>query len=290
MPSPAVYDGPNGFDFDHPTLTLAAACQAERLRRAAAQLANWIVQHREAEKLGFPDSYSVQVVEGAALLVAVTCFHDVRFGAMAGWPESAGVASATAFKLATGLVDAFNLYMSDGASAMSARTHDLARQYATAENVRACLHIAELCPSIFDGPDGGERFEQATAAWEKVHAGRIDSTTRDSSAQNQLEAAFALISPEPDASTPSTHSNTHKATPSPESPANRAKRGGGRSRIKDGTDDRRLFEAWKMEERADLYDLAKRFHMTREQAAKIIKRLDARESRAKTHKPRQARS
>lgn len=260
MPSPAVYDGPDGLDFDHATLTLAAACQAERLRRAAAQLANWIVQRREAEKLGFPDPYSVQVVEGAALLVAVTCFHDIHFGPMAGWPESAGVASATAFKLATGLVDAFNLYMSDGVTATSARTRELASEYATAENVRACLHIAELCPSIFDGPNGGERFEQATAAWETVHARRIDSTTRRPSAHDQLEAVFALIPPESSrpfdaGAATSTHGNTREATAPGSDPAEpqsgettgptskKSRRGG--KRLYDRRITKRVDDAWK---------------------------------------------
>lgn len=120
----------------------------------------------------------------------------------------------------------------------------------------------------------------AAMKWFYEHVGCIPERAREAFAKGQ-----AL-----DAGAPTSTDDAPEATPSPESPAKRAKRGGGRSRHKDGPDDRRLFEAWKMEERADLYDLAKRFRMTHEQAAKIIKRLGARESRAKTHKPRQARS
>jgi len=101
------------------------------------------------------------------------------------------------------------------------------------------------------------------------------------------------VEPEPAATTGSSVTTRALGSAEPEPtataapPVKRNKRPGGRTRIQDGPDDRRLYDAWKMDERADLKDLARRFKMTHKQVKAIIKRLRARDERAIAHKSRQ---
>lgn len=195
-------DDPLPFEvgIDDATLALAFAFQTESARIALLGFAEHAARYLKAERTGLSGSYSLAFLHSAANLCAVAFAPGIAFVAT----TIVGAQGLSAWVVMVQIAcDVFNSSVvmvgrPGDVFPTPEQVHDMARRYATIENMDKALCAANNSPNLFGGQDGKRLYEAAIPAWKKTIEAFPSGCrlANDPAADGQLEAALAALSSE----------------------------------------------------------------------------------------------
>jgi len=189
-------------EMDDATLALAFAFQTESARIALLEFARDAARYLKAEGVGLSGSYSLAFLHSAARLCAVALAPNITFVAtttkgaqgLSAWVATCAIACDVSNSLAVMVGRPGDVFPTPE------QVHDMARRYATIENVDKALCAANNSPNLFGGQDGKRLYEAAIPAWKKTTEAFPSGCrlANDPAADGQLEAALADLRAELD--------------------------------------------------------------------------------------------
>jgi hypothetical protein len=183
-------------------LLLAAAYHADRVSKAANNLAGWALEYVQNE--GTRDAKSISAVEfaeGAITFAASVVWNELELIGRGGWISRAKLGLAKALELAQSMPEVY----ARGENVLSRKPLTLddadviARKYATLTTARRCLEVCETIPELFNGPEGSTRLARARLEWRAVHN---VADPPPMSPDEQLRIALQAADPQPVGITP----------------------------------------------------------------------------------------
>jgi len=169
-------------DCDEATLWLVAgAYQADRVRRAANNLAGWAVAYLKNRENSAGKVAARMFSEGAITFAAVLLWNRLAdsgewaaWQVRGGWPAQAVAGTALAWEIVTSMPGACDaaVQLVEGRKWNMDQCRVFAQTHATVKLAKSCLEVCRLMPTLFDGPDGPAQRKAAQRVSRELHGVR----------------------------------------------------------------------------------------------------------------------